>query len=396
MRIALVSPYDYSVPGGVNNHIGQLAREFNRLGHEVRILVPNSEQVTDQNVISASSSVIPVPFAGSIARISLDPRVYRRTKRILQEGHYDVLHLHEPLTPALPLAVLRHHDLVPQAICVGTFHACRAVSRTYYYGKPILRRFFKRLDGHIVVSEAALHYHSRYFPADYAVIPNGVDVERFHPDVRPMEQFVDGRPNILFVGRLEKRKGLAHLLDAFVRVKREMPEARLIIVGAYDDLEKIPFVLQSHYLGLSDVHFVGRVTDDELARYYGTADVFCAPSTGMESFGIVLLEAMASGVPTVASDIDGYRDVMDDGVQGVLVEPEQPEALAAALVSLLRDPARRCAMGVAGREKALRFAWTVVADRVLEYYASVRVRVLKGEPERARQMRLHQVEKPVI
>jgi phosphatidylinositol alpha-mannosyltransferase len=395
MRIALVSPYDYSVPGGVNNHIGQLAREFNRLGHEARILVPNSEQVTDQNVINASSSVIPVPFAGSIARISLDPRVYRRTKRILQEGHYDVLHLHEPLTPALPLAVLRHHDLVPQAICVGTFHACRAVSRTYYYGKPILRRFFKRLDGHIVVSESALHYHSRYFPADYAVIPNGVDVERFHPDVRPMEQFVDGRPNILFVGRLEKRKGLTHLLDAFVRVKHEMPEARLIIVGAYDDLEKIPFVLQSHYLGLSDVHFVGRVTDDELARYYGTADVFCAPSTGMESFGIVLLEAMASGVSMVASDIDGYRNVMDDGVQGVSVEPEQPEALAAALVSLLRDPARRRAMGRAGREKALRYAWSVVAARVLEYYACVRERVLKGEPERAQQMKLHQVEKPV-
>ena len=396
MRIALVSPYDYSVPGGVNNHIGQLAREFNRLDHEARILVPSSEQVMDKNVINTSSSIVLVPFAGSIARVSVDPRVYQRTKRILQEGHYDVLHLHEPLTPTLSLAVLRHHDLVPQAICVGTFHAFREVSRAYYYGAPIFRRLFKRLDGHIVVSGAALQYHSRYFPADYVVIPNGVDVERFHPDVRPMEQFVDGRPNILFVGRLEKRKGLTHLLDAFAWVKRDIPEARLIIVGAYDDLEKIPFVLQSHYLGLSDVHFVGRVSDDELARYYGTADVFCAPSTGMESFGIVLLEAMASGVPTVASDIDGYRDVMDDGVQGVMVEPEQPEALAAALVSLLRDPARRRAMGVAGREKSLRYAWGVVATQVLEYYASVRERVLKGEPERARLMRLHQVEKPVI
>jgi phosphatidylinositol alpha-mannosyltransferase len=396
MRIALVSPYDYSVPGGVNNHIGQLAREFNRLGHEARILVPSSEQVTDKNVISASSSIVPVPFAGSIARVSLDPRVYRRTKHILQEGHYDVLHLHEPLTPALPLAVLRHHDLVPQAICVGTFHACRPVSRTYYYGKPIFRRFFKRLDGHIVVSEAALQYHSRYFPADYAVIPNGVDIDRFNPNVRPVEQFMDGRPNILFVGRLEKRKGLAHLLDAFVGVKRDIPDARLIVVGAYDEMDKIPFVLQTRYLGLNDVHFVGRVTDDELARYYGTADVFCAPSTGMESFGIVLLEAMASGVPTVASDIDGYRDVMDDGVQGMLVEPEQPEALAVALVSLLRDPARRRAMGVAGREKALRYAWRVVAAQVLEYYASVRERVLMGEPERAQQMRLHPVEKPVL
>jgi phosphatidylinositol alpha-mannosyltransferase len=200
----------------------------------------------------------------------------------------------------------------------------------------------------------------------------------------------------LFVGRLEKRKGLAHLLDAFVGVKRDIPDARLLVVGAYDEMEKIPFVLQTRYLGLSDVHFVGRVSDDELARYYGTADVFCAPSTGMESFGIVLLEAMASGVPMVASDIDGYRDVMDDGVQGVLVEPEQPEPLAVALVSLLRDPARRRAMGAAGREKAQRYAWRVVAARVLEYYASVRERVLMGEPERAQQMRLHPVEKPAL
>lgn len=383
MKIALVSPYDYSVSGGVNKHISHLATEFGHLGHDARILVPCSEREQDRRVINASSSVVPVPFAGSIARITLDPRVYRRTKRILQRGGYDVLHLHEPLTPALPLAVLRHRDLVPQAICVGTFHAYREVNRAYYYGAPIFRRLFKQLDGHIVVSPAGLEYHMRYFPTDYTVIPNGVDVEHFRPDVPPIEQFADGRHNVLFVGRLEKRKGLPHLLEAFAQVQQALPDARLIIVGAYDELEKLPFALQVRHLGLNDVHFVGRVSEADLARYYRTADVFCAPSTGMESFGMVLLEAMASGVPIVASNIDGYHAVMDDGRQGLLVEPEQPEALASALVRLLCDPERRRAMSAAGWEKAQQFSWRVVAARVLDYYAVVRERIRVVSPERA-------------
>jgi phosphatidylinositol alpha-mannosyltransferase len=393
MKIALVSPYDYSVPGGVNNHISHLAGELTRLGHDAHILVPSSEQVADERVINASSAIISVPFAGSIARISLSPRTYRRTKRILQEGRYDVLHLHEPLMPTLPLAVLRHHDLVPQAICVGTFHSYRPVSRTYYYGAPIFRRFFKRLDGHIAVSETARQYHARYFPADYSVIPNGVDVEQFgYPSLRPIEEFADGRPNVLFVGRLEKRKGLAHLIEAFAQVQRDIPDARLIVVGAYDEIEKIPFALQAWHLGI-EIHFVGRVMDEELPRYYHTADVFCAPSTGMESFGLVLLEAMAAGVPIVASDIDGYRDVMDEGLQGIFVKPEAPADLAGALVSLLRDPARRHTMGAEGRAKAQRYSWRVVTARVLEYYASVRERVFASEPGRARRAQVHPMEK---
>jgi phosphatidylinositol alpha-mannosyltransferase len=392
MRIALVSPYDYSVPGGVNNHISHLADEFVRLGHEAHILVPSSEQVVDERIIYAPSAIVPVSFAGSIARISLSPRTYRRTKRILQEGRYDVLHLHEPLMPMLPLAVLRHHDLVPHAICVGTFHSYREVSRTYYYGAPIFRRFFKQLDGHIAVSETARQYHARYFPANYDVIPNGVEVEHFSSDVRPIPEFADGRPNILFVGRLEKRKGLTHLIDAFATVQQELADARLIVVGAYDELEKIPFALQARRLGLQ-VHFVGRVSYQDLPCYYRSADVFCAPSTGMESFGIVLLEAMAAGVPIVASDIDGYRDVMEDGLQGVLVRPEESAALAAALVSLLRDPARRGAMGARGREKVQRYSWRVVAARVLEYYAAVRQRVFTRQPERATRPSVRPLEK---
>jgi phosphatidylinositol alpha-mannosyltransferase len=224
LRIALVSPYDFGVPGGVNNHISHLATEFVRLGHEASILVPSSDRSSaDARVINASSVIIPVPFAGSIAHVSLDPRVYRRTKRILQEGGYDVLHLHEPLMPLLPLAVLRHHDLVPQAICVGTFHAYRQVSRAYYYGAPIFRRFFKRLDGHITVSEAARQYHLRYFPTD---TPSSRTAWTWSSSAvgGAADRRVRMGGSTFFVGRLEKRKGLPYLIEAFAR-QREVPEA---------------------------------------------------------------------------------------------------------------------------------------------------------------------------
>lgn len=375
MRIALVSPYDYSVPGGVNNHISCIANAFTRMGHTAHIIAPCSNKEYDgcDHLINASSSVIHVPFAGSVARISLSPRSYRRVKGILQAGDYDVLHLHEPLMPTLPLAVLRHRDLVPKAVCVGTFHSYREVSRAYYYGKSIFMRFFKRMDSLLVVSEASKQYHMRYFRGNYTVIPNGVEVSRFaDPAIRPIERFADGRPTILFVGRLEKRKGLLYLIEAFAQVRQAIPKARLLVVGAYERMDKLPYVLQARQLGLSGVHFIGRVDDTELARYYRTATVFCAPSTGMESFGIILLEAMASGAPIVASDIDGYRCVVTSGVDGLLVPPENPPALAEALIALLNDPARRAAYSAAGRSTVARYDWPVLAGRVMAHYEELR------------------------
>lgn len=380
MRIAMVSPYDFAVPGGVNNHIVHLARSLESRGHRVHIIAPASDgRASAEGFINASASVIAFPFAGSIARITLSPRLYRRIKGILQSGAYDVLHLHEPLTPALPLAVLRHRDLVPHAIAVGTFHAYREVSRTYYYGKPLLRRFFKRLDGCIVVSEAARQYHMRYFPADYVVIPNGIDSMRFaDPHLRPPEPFADGRPTVLFVGRLERRKGLRFLLEAFARIQERCPEARLLVVGAFGKAEKAPYVAQAWALRLRNVRFIGYVPDEELPRYYRAATVFCAPAIGMESFGIVLLEAMAAGVPVVATDIPGYNEVVEHGVQGFLVPPEDPEALAEALLRVLEDPDLRARMGEAGRRRARAYDWSEIARRVEAFYEEVRERVRRS------------------
>ncbi len=372
MKIALVSPYDYPYPGGVVKHIAALDREFRRLGHDVRIIAACSEDMGDvpQQVIKVSGSIVPIPAAGSVARITLSPRVYRRVKKILKQEQFDVIHLHEPMTPALPLAVLRHAPVSPQSVVVGTFHAYREDNHPgYEYAKPIFEPFFGRLDGRIAVSKAVRDYLVGYFPGHYRIIPNGIDVERFSdPALRPIERFDDGKLNILFVGRLDKRKGFKYLLRAFALVKQAVPQTRLMVVGAYDKEDKEPFVLYARENRLHDVRFIGYVPEDDLPRYYRTCHVFCAPSTGFESFGIILLEAMAAGKPIVASSIDGYRGVLTGGEEGLLVPPEDERRLAQALIRLLRDPSLRERMGCQGQAKAADYSWQKVAQQVLNCY----------------------------
>ncbi len=367
MKIALVTPYDYPYPGGVTLHVAGLDRAFRQWGHEVWILASSSkdEDELGHNVLKVAGGIIPLHASGSVSRVSLSPRLYRRVKNILQEKAFDIVHLHEPLMPMLPLAVLRHS----RTVNVGTFHAYRETSHPgYEHGRHLLQPFFDRLDGRIAVSEAARDAVHRYFPGDYRVIPNGIDYERFNKEVEPLERYGDGRPTILFVGRLEQRKGFEHLFEAFARVRRTIPNACLLVAGAYSKEDKEPFVMRARYEGLRGIRFVGRVSEGDKPRYFRSCDVFCAPSLGFESFGLVLLEAMAAGCPLVASNIPGYRSVVSDGSEGLLVEPGDPEALAAALVRLLRDPDLRARMSVQGRETARGFAWEKVAGRVLAFY----------------------------
>lgn len=369
MKIALVSPYDYPYPGGVTEHIAHLETHFRKRGHEVKIIAPSSEdkEVLARDNVLKVGSVVPIPANGSVARITLSIRLSGQVKKILRQEAFDIVHLHEPLTPALPLTVLFHSD----AVNIGTFHRYGGTHLMYYYGKPILKRFFNRLDGRIAVSEPARQFINRHFPAKYIIIPNGIDTDAFRGDVPPISELQDGKLNILFVGRLEKRKGFSFLLRAFLRAKRELRGIRLVVVGPYKESNKLRY---EHFVaqhGLEDVHFVGFVSKEMLARYYRTCDLFCAPSTGGESFGIILLEAMASGKPIVASDIDGYRCVIQNGKQGLLVPPKKEEALAEAIVRLLKDPELREEMGRAGRATAERYSWDVVADDVLAYYRAV-------------------------
>jgi len=374
VKIALVSPYDFTYPGGVTLHISYLERYFTRMGHEVKVIAPASKVVSSfGDRFIPIGRPRPIPTSGSIARVTISPWLSPRVKAVLNQENFDIIHLHEPLMPMLCTTVLR----LSQTANIGTFHACHG-RPGYNFAKPIgkwiLRRWFRKLDGKIAVSKPAMEFAHGHFPGYYNIIPNGVDLDHFSPDVSPIDEFCDGKVNILFVGRLEKRKGLNYLLEAFRQVKQEISNSRLIIVGPGTRLRR-KYKRQVMRSGLKDVVFVGYVAYDELPRYYKTADVFCAPATGRESFGIILLEAMAVGKPIVASNIEGYASVVTHGVDGLLVPPEDKEMLAQALISLLTDQSLRQEMGAKGRVKALEYSWEHVAQNVLNYY----VRVL-GEP----------------
>jgi len=364
LKIALVSPYDFPYPGGVTQHVLHLQREFRRLGHDVRIIAPSSDrQIEEQrDDVYRVGRVTRVRANGSIARITLSFRLSRRVRDILRNERFDVVHAHEPLMPALPPTILRYSE----ALNIGTFHAHRGSYYGYFYGRPVLKRVFANLDGRIAVSRAAKKFVQQYFQARYTIIPNGVDFDRFAA-AEPLPELMDGRPNILFVGRPEKRKGLGYLIRAYPAIKNAFPEARIVVAGAGDwERDRYQGYAQAH--GLRDIIFLGWQPDDTLPSLYKSATVFCSPAIGGESFGIVLLEAMAAGIPVVASDIEGYRDVVSPGKQGLLVPPRNEKALADALCELLQDGGLREEMTTAGQAWALHFAWPRVAQRVLHFY----------------------------
>jgi phosphatidylinositol alpha-mannosyltransferase len=374
VKIALVSPYDFAYPGGVCIHISCLEQQFSRMGHEVRVIAPASKAISgfgDRFIPIGRPR--PIPTSGSIARLTVSPWLSSKIKEVLEREKFDIIHLHEPLMPMLCTTVLR----LSQTATVGTFHASNG--RPGYnlgrpFGKWFLKRWFRKLDGKIAVSKPAMEFAHGHFPGYYNIIPNGVDLGHFSPDVAPMEEFKDGKLNILFVGRLESRKGVKYLIEAFVRVKQEVPNSRLIIVGPGTRLRR-QYEKKVARSGLKDVVFVGFASYEDLPRYYQTADIFCAPATGSESFGIILLEAMALGKPIVASNIEGYASVISDGVDGQLVPPKDSQSLAQALISLLNNESLRREMGAQGRAKSLRYGWDSIARNILDYYQ----RVL-GEP----------------
>lgn len=369
MKIGLVSPYDYSFPGGVVNHIAYLAHNFTQWGHKVKIIAPCPKGGTRyfEEEVTPIGKPLPVPFGGAIARIPVSPWLPAQMGEILANEDFDILHLHEPFTPMICLSAL----LKSNCINVGTFHAYYNKPRVYWLGKPIFRRWLPRLHGKITVSKPALEYVSRHLPGDYRIIPNGIDTQQFCLDAPQRKEFADGKINILFVGRLEQRKGLGYLLNACAKIKNSLPNFRLIAVGPGTVL-RLRYEKLVKDMGLTDnVVFVGFVPSDELPSYYRSADIFCAPATGGESFGIVLLEAMACGKPVVATNIQGYAGVLAHGEEGLLVPPRDEESLAHALLSLLNDKSLRLQMGAKGRTKAEKYSWPNIARQIMDYYDSL-------------------------
>ena len=369
MKIALVSPYDWLTPGGVNRHLGQLMGQFTDQGHDVRVLAPANEPVDDP-LVHIVGRPISVPASGSTARIALNPALGHSVKRFLAEEQFDVVHVHEPLMPVLPIHVLRHSKSAnPGVINVGTFHARKdGGNRLYGYGRHLLKRWFRELDGKIAVSSPAAQYVGEYFPGFYNVIPNGLDIDRFGgPHLEPMPEFDDGMINILYVGRAEKRKGLSYLIRAFGVINARDPNTRLIIVGP-DSRTRRRYEASVRQSGQRNIHFVVGPSDDELPRYHRTADIFCTPALGHESQGYVILEAMAASLPVVASNIEGYASVITHDVDGLLVRPKDTLGLADTITSLVRDEGKRRAIGTVGRARVDHYAWPRVTQQVLSYY----------------------------
>ena len=365
MKIGLVTPYVYPQPGGVNQHVRYLYQNLRVRGHDVRILTTSHglQRASEGDVIRIGKG-FSMPANGSVGTITLSPRFLGQVGDVLDREAFDLLHFHEPFVPFLSPILLR----MSNSVNIATFHAYSGWSFSYQMGARLMGRYANRLHGRIAVSAAARHFIDRYFPGDYKVIPNGVDLERFRRAV-PIARWQDGTRNLLFVGRFESRKGLLELLKAYRLLRRAGCQCRLLVVGSGPQEREARRYLMTRKMG--GVEFLGRVSDEERDALFKTADVYISPATGRESFGIVLLEAMAAGTPIVCSDIHGYKGVVRRGREGLLVPPKKPKAIAAAVARLLSDDELRATMGANGIARAEEFSWERVTAKVDDYYGFV-------------------------
>ncbi|ABK53125.1 Phosphatidylinositol alpha-mannosyltransferase [Acidothermus cellulolyticus 11B] len=366
MRVGLVCPYTWDVPGGVQGHVRDLAETLLEFGHDVSVITPADDDDTLPTYAVPAGRAVPVPYNGSIARLCFGVLSASRVRRWLRDGGFDVVHVHEPAAPSLGLLACWAAD----GPLVGTFHTSISRSRAMVAAYPILQTALEKIHGRVAVSEAARRTLVEHLGGDAVLIPNGVRVDRF-ADAEPLDGWPGDGGAIGFVGRIdEPRKGLAVLLDAFHRLARSRPGLRLLIAGPGDGDQ----LRRSLDTDVRDrVTFLGRVSEDDKARILRSVDVYVAPNTGGESFGVVLLEAMAAGTPVVASDLAAFRAVLDDGHAGRLFPVGDAAALAAVLSDLLSDPAQRVSLALAGRERVRRYDWTVVAREILRVYETVAI-----------------------
>jgi len=363
MRIGMVCPYSFDVPGGVQSHILQLAEVMRERGHYVSVLAPSSPHVTLPDYVVSGGKAVPIPYNGSVARLRFGPATHRMVKRWLAAGDFDVLHLHEPNAPSLSLLAL----MIADGPIVATFHTSTTKSLGLSMFQGILRPWNEKIMGRIAVSDLARRWQIEALGSDAVQIPNGVDVASY-----ACAPLLPGYPRpgktVLFLGRFdEPRKGVAVLLAALPALVERSGEIEILIVGRGDDEELCEQAgdLAGH------LRFLGQVDDATKASALRSADVYCAPNTGGESFGIVLVEAMAAGTPVVASNLDAFRRVLEDGAAGLLVPIEDPGALAESLIAVLTDDALRAGYVAAASEAVRQYDWEVVADDITMVYETV-------------------------
>ena len=363
MRVLLASPYDWFAPGGVQVHVGELAERLTGRGHDVLVVAPGS-RTSPAGHVRIVGRPFAIPYGGKVAPICFSRSSWRRVRESLRVFEPDVVHAHEPLSPSTSmLAVLAGGGPV-----VATFHAFHERSRLLSLAAPALRSVAGRIDAVVAVSQAAADFLAPVVLAPVEIIPNGVEVERFARSASTPSRGASSGRVVLWVNRLDPQKGFSVALRAFELLADRVPDLGLVVAGNGRDrdlVERLPVPVRSR------VTMLGSVPNVELPSHLAAADVFIAAATGHESFGIVLVEAMAAGVPVVCSDIAGYREVVRGDVDGLVVPPNDPAALADAVARVLDDPDLAASLSTAGRERALAFSWDTVVPRIEAVYARV-------------------------
>jgi phosphatidylinositol alpha-mannosyltransferase len=361
VKVGIVCPYSFEVPGGVQAHVVDLARALHGLGHEVDVLAPADEDTVLPEFVTPAGRAVGIPYNGSIARLSFGPVSFARVRRWIREHEFDVLHLHEPVAPSLSMLAL----MVADGPIVATFHTSTPRSKMLSAFQVVLQPFLEKITARIAVSALARRVQVEHLGGDAVEIPNGVDVG-FFADAEPLEGYPRDGGTVGFVGRYtEPRKGMPVLLEALRILAPDLPDLKVLVVGRGDQAELLEAAgpeLAGRLITL------GQVDDETKARALRSVDVYCAPNTGGESFGIILTEAMSAGAAVVASDLDAFRRVLEDGKAGVLAPVGDAAALAEALREVLTDPGRRADYVEAARQRVTTFDWSVVASQVLRVY----------------------------
>lgn len=379
MRIGIVCPYAWDIPGGVSAHVNDLAVSLIKLGHEVSVLAPaESDENLPAFVVSAGQPRA-VKYNGSVARLSFGPVTARKVSKWIAEGQFDVLHVHEPLAPSLSVLAV----WAAKGPIVATWHSSMDRSRMILSLAKLAQTAMEKISARIAVSEAARKTLVDHVGGDALIIPNGVDTSYF-VDAHPRPGWPGEGKALVFLGRVdEPRKGLEVLLSAFPLVRKEFPNLRLLIAGPGDAEELIDDVPLTDRMAITQI---GRIENDQKPDVFASGNIYVAPNTGGESFGIVLLEAMASGTPVVASDLAAFQRVLENGKSGVTFRNEDSQDLAKVLIATLQDETKLAQLKTAGFSRAAVFDWAIVAKKVLEVYESVRLPGVKIEPDFAGQM----------